>query len=74
MITKFISFPVFLISLAIGLFFVYTTQSNFKIVDVYPTPDNTDKLQFVDYLDNCFEFQHEEIPCTKNINSIPIQG
>ena len=74
MITKFISFPVFLISLAIGLFYVYTTQSNFKIVQIYPTPENKNKLQYVDYLDNCFEFDHEEIKCTDGINSFPIQG
>ena len=42
-ITKLIDFPVFIISLCIGLFFAYIIAPNPDIIFVYPTPDNRNK-------------------------------
>ena len=40
MFFKFISFKIFIISLALGLLFVYLSSPDPTIVYVYPTPDN----------------------------------
>ena len=44
---KFISVPVFIISLTIGLFLAYITAPNPGVIYVYPNPDNIDKIQFI---------------------------
>ena len=43
---KFISVPVFIISLTIGLFLAYITAPNPGVIYVYPNPDNIDKIQY----------------------------
>ena len=76
MIFKFVSLPVFLISIAIGLFFVYLSQPSPTIIYVYPTPDNTDRVEFKDKAGNCFQFEAQEVNCPSDrttIKSIPVQ-
>ena len=75
-ILKFINIPIFITSLAIGLFIVYITIPAPKIIYVYPTPDNINKLQFKDYSDNCFTFEAEKVECSEKsgeIKEIPVQ-
>lgn len=76
MIFNYISLPVFLISFAIGIFFVYILGAEKKIVYIYPSPETVDKVLFKDKSDNCFSFQEEEVECPKEnslLSSIPIQ-
>ena len=76
MIFKFVSLPVFLISVAIGLFFVYLSQPSPTTIYVYPTPDNINKVQYKDKADNCFQFETQEVRCTSDkttIKQIPVQ-
>ena len=71
-----ISLPVFIISLSIGLFYVYISVPNPKIIYVYPTPDNLRNVQFKDRADNCFSFKAKEVPCDKAkgaVKKIPVQ-
>jgi len=73
---KFISFPAFFISLAIGIFFVYLTNPDQEIIYIYPTPDNISKVQYKDLANNCYTFTHTEVECPTNpdmIKKIPIQ-
>lgn len=75
MILNYISIPVFLISFAVGLFFVYILGPEMKTIYVYPTPENVDKIMFKDKADNCFYFEEQKVNCPKNsfISKIPIQ-
>jgi len=76
MLGKYINFPVFLVSLAIGILFVYLFQPELNVIYVYPTPDNQNKILYKDKTDNCFKFNANEVECPddKNIiKNIPIQ-
>ena len=77
MISKYIDFKVFIISLAIGLFFVYLYQPPSSVIYVYPTPDNINVVEYKDKANNCFKFDAIEVMCPNNkgdINNIPMQN
>lgn len=77
MLLNYISLPVFLISFAIGLFFVYILGPEMKTIYVYPTPENIDKILFKDKAENCFHFVEQNVECPKDknqISHIPIQA
>jgi hypothetical protein len=67
---KFISVPIFIISLAIGLFFVYISQPKNRPIYVLPTPDNINSIQYKDKSGTCYEFEQEIIKCPVNKNLI----
>ncbi len=76
MFLKFISLRIFLISLAIGLLFVYLSNPEPTVIYVYPTPDNVDKITYKDKASNCFKFNAKEVTCPQNksaIKTIPLQ-
>lgn len=76
MIFDYISLPIFIISLAVGLFFVYAMGPEMKIVYVYPSPENVNEVLFKDKADNCFYFKPDEVKCpdASKITAMPIQG
>ena len=74
---KFINIPIFLVSLAFGLFAVYMTMPSTRTISVYPTPENIELLQYRDKTDSCFHYTQNEIECPKNsseITKIPTQS
>ena len=76
MISKYISLPAFLISFAIGLFFIYIIGPEIKTIYVYPSPNNYLKTQYMDIWIQCFMFKPIETKCPINplsIKTIPIQ-
>jgi hypothetical protein len=76
MILDYISIPIFLVSFAIGLFFIYVLGPEMKKVYIYPTPESVDKVLFKDKAENCFHFEEEIIECPKDeslISEIPMQ-
>ena len=77
MLLNYISLPVFLVSFAIGLFFIYILGPEMKTIYIYPSPENIDKLLFKDKANNCFHFEQELVECPKDeskISTIPIQA
>ena len=76
MILDTISLPIFLISFAIGILFVYIMGPDMKVVYVYPTPENVDLILFKDNADNCFQFKQSVVECPEDeskISYIPVQ-
>jgi hypothetical protein len=69
-ILKFINIPVFIISLAIGFFFVYVFNPSKRKIYVYPTPDNVDTIQYKDETGTCFEFKDEKTGCPSKESDI----
>lgn len=77
MLLNYISLPIFLISFAIGLLFIYLMGPEMKTIYVYPSPENVDKVLFKDKAENCFYFEEENVECPKDeklISKIPIQA
>jgi len=76
MILDYISFPLFFISLAIGLFFIYIWGPEMKTIYIYPSPENVEKILFKDNADNCFYLKPTEVNCPSDlskISTVPIQ-
>ena len=72
----YINIPVFVVSLAIGLFFVYIYNPDKRKIYIYPTPDNVDTVQYKDSADTCFEFKQTQTKCptkSSEISKIPAQ-
>jgi hypothetical protein len=77
MILNYISIPIFLISFAVGLFFIYVLGPEMKTIYIYPSPENVDKVLFKDKAENCFYFDERIVDFPKDesqISKIPIQS
>lgn len=77
MLLNYISIPVFLISFAIGLFFIYVLGPEMKTIYIYPSPETVGKVLLKDKADNCFYFEEHVVECPADeskISSIPIQS
>jgi hypothetical protein len=76
MLSKYISLPIFIVSFALGLFFIYVLGPEKKEIYIYPSPTNYNTMQFKDVTKQCFEIKPVEKECPINplsIKSIPIQ-
>jgi hypothetical protein len=77
MILNHISVPVFLLSLAVGLFFVYILGPEEKKIFVYPSPQTVKNTLYKDKADQCFQYEAQKVTCPTNIfliKKIPMQG
>ena len=70
MYMKFLNIPLFLFSLALGLFVVYITMPPTQVIYVYPNPDNENKISYKDKADNCFHFTSKEVECPNDVSKI----
>ena len=73
---QFINFKIFMISLFVGLFFVYLSTPPAKVIMVYPTPNNAETIKYQDKADNCHMFDSTKVNCPDDksvIKNIPIQ-
>ena len=62
MVLQFINLKAFLISLSIGLLYIYLSEEYKKVVIIYPTPDNVNDYD-KDTANNCFSYQLQETDC-----------
>lgn len=69
MIMKFIHLPTFIISLAFGIFLVYISVPPVKVIQVYPTPDNVDEIQYKDESGVCYGFKAKEVACKSAVKN-----
>ena len=65
---QFIDFRIFLVALAIGLFYIYVLDDEKQKIIIYPTPDNVNEYQYKDKSDNCFSYEMNEIKCPTDDN------
>jgi len=75
MFYNYINFRIFIITFAIGLFYIYINDDHKKIIIMHPTPDNIGKYQYKDKTDNCFSYQMKEVKCPSDnfIHNIEMQ-
>lgn len=74
-IFKIINLKYFLLSLFIGLIYIYFNDDRKKII-IYPTTSNYDTIEYKDKIDNCFKYDLKEVKCPakkSTIKNIPIQ-
>jgi hypothetical protein len=71
-ISNLFSLPAFILSFLIGLVFVYLSDKPYKVVYIYPTPENIHKFQYIDKASNCFEYEAKEVHCPSDINKIKL--
>jgi len=67
---KYIDIRIFLISLSIGLFYIYIAEDYKKVIVMYPTPDNVKTTQYKDKTGNCFSYNLKEMKCPLDNNLI----
>lgn len=74
----FINIPAFIVSLAIGILFVYLgNEGESRQIFVYPSPENVHLLQYRDKAGTCFQYKQTKVSCptnSKDISKIPIQS
>ena len=76
MFTRFINWPVFIGSFIIGLLFVHLSAPSTTTVYVFPTPENTGLVEYVDKANSCFQYVSNKISCPsdkKLVKNIPVQ-
>ena len=73
MIFQYLNFKWFLISMAVGLFYIYIAEEYKTTILICPTPDKLKEYQYRDKTDNCFSYDLETVECPLQVNTIPIQ-
>ena len=71
-----ISIKLFILSFAIGMFFVYIMGVEPKIIHIYTSPETINKYILQDKANNCFVYDKEEVACPEDdddIEQIPLQ-
>jgi len=66
----------FLLSLGVGLLYVYLTTRTPEIIIKYPTPENAGKVVYRDTNEVCYKYRAEKVSCptdTTQLKQIPLQ-
>lgn len=71
---KYFHIPTFIISLSLGLLYVYLNQPSLKPIHVYPQPNQENSIQYQDKAQRCYMYHTKEKPCNANAVEFPIQN
>ena len=74
MILNYIDSYYFLISLCIGIFFVYILSYQPQIIMRFPTPDNEDTITYKDKNNVCYKYKSEKVACSIGTKDIILQS
>lgn len=67
---SYINIPVFIVSFLLGLFAVYMTAPKLRTIEVTPSPENADKIQYRDKTDHYFQFKEVPVTCPSNTKDV----
>ena len=70
MLFDYINFKLFLLSLTIGLFFVYIIDVPKRVIYIKPNVDNVDKVMYKDSSDSCFRYVSHQVTCPTDKSKI----
>lgn len=71
-----LNWPVFLLSFAVGILYIYMMHPAPKIVLKFPSPFNAGKVIYKDKAEECFVFDAEKVECPKDTSQVrkqPVQ-
>ena len=66
MLFKFLDIRYFIVSLCVGLLYIYVSNEYQKVIILYPNPTNLDKYTYIDKANNCFNYDLEASDCPSN--------
>ncbi len=69
-ILAYINFPVFILSFLFGMLAVYWTAPKSRMIEVTPSPENVDQIQYRDKTDHYFQFKEVPVKCPANTSEI----
>ena len=73
---RFIDLRIFIVSLALGVLFVYLLELNTKTVHMYPSPENWEKYMIKDKSQQCYKYVQNEVSCpsdSSKLTKFPVQ-
>ena len=74
MLDRYVSGPVFIASLAIGILFVYMSEPAQRVVHVYPTPELSEAILYRDRAGVCHKVTAQEVKCpSSGAKTFPVQ-
>jgi hypothetical protein len=62
----------FIIAFGIGMFLAYISTPMPEVIYKYPTPENSNKIIYIDNANNCYKYQSNKTECPKDNNKISI--
>jgi hypothetical protein len=62
----------FFLALAVGIFYVYISSPQPRLVIKYPTPYNANKVVYQNDDNVCYKYKAEEVECSQSAISQPI--
>ncbi|MBI96889.1 hypothetical protein CL656_07080 [bacterium] len=65
-ISKMIDLKYFILSLCLGLLYLYLMDESKEVVIIHPTPYTVKDYLFKDFLNNCYELNMKEVSCYEN--------
>lgn len=60
----------FVLSFALGSYYIMYVTPEKRRIYVFPTPENVDELQYTDLAENCFKYEPQKVSCPKDKSKI----